>query len=719
MTRNTFFIRSAVVAVVFGCAIALISSTPTAQSLSFTIRQPQAGTAPPQAGAAPPQTGSAPPQAGTAPPQGDAANEPQWRCQFPAISRARADATVSTLAELESALAARTSGHRVVWIENWAVIEIAVTDHRREPNHYALRVPPNVTLASGRSPTEPGGLLYFSRRAEHPRFMMRLDSCTRVTGLRLQGPTRSTARIYSDPSNPGHLIEVPANTAVEIREVDNVLIDNNEFFDWPGAGVYLRGTGNEYRAARTIRVTGNFFHHNLRCGFGNAVQVNGLGRTSPIGGYAYIDRNVFNYNRHAVAGDGHPKIGYIAERNLVLSGGKKCHSSVPVGYYNQHFDMHGYGDDGYGGDAGEFIDLRYNTIRGEQDYYVTRTRPAFMLRGTPTGRASFYGNVVVHENRGEAISFKGVRWHEDDPNPPFREWGNQYNVDTSKELAVGDFDADGHADVFQATGTVWVYSARGQSNWRVLNTRSERLPQLLFGDFNGDGKTDVFTQRGSQWLVSYGGTRAWTTLAGGSAVDTRRYRIGDFDGDGKADIFRANGTQWFYSSAGATGWLELARSRQREDRLRFGDFNGDGITDVFGLADGHWSVSYGGQTGWRWLNNLLSSNLAELVFADFNGDRITDIARQKGAHYEVAWGGFGDWNELHEGAGHEQFLSLTSMLLGDFTGDRRADVLHYRAYLVDVIPIPAGSVSVRGKDHFVISSRGSRPFSIWSRYEMR
>ena len=52
---------------------------------------------------------------------------------------------------------------------------------------------------------------------------------------------------------------------------------------------------------------------------------------------------------------------------------------------------------------------------------------------------------------------------------------NQYDVDTSHELVVGDFDGDGIDDVFQATGTVWVYSARGRSDWRVLNTRSERL----------------------------------------------------------------------------------------------------------------------------------------------------------------------------------------------------------------------------------------------------
>ncbi|MGH7469782.1 MAG: hypothetical protein ACRENP_17675 [Longimicrobiales bacterium] len=103
------------------------------------------------------------------------------------------------------------------------------------------------------------------------------------------------------------------------------------------------------------------------------------------GGYALIDRNLFNYNRHAIAGDGHPASGYVAQWNLVLSGGKKCNNGVlgDPGYYEQHFDMHGFKEGGYGGDAGEIIRIRYNTIRGEQKYYFIKTRPAFFLRGKP------------------------------------------------------------------------------------------------------------------------------------------------------------------------------------------------------------------------------------------------------------------------------------------------------------------------------------------------
>ena len=173
----------------------------------------------------------------------------------------------------------------------------------------------------------------------------------------------------------------------------------------------------------------------------------------------------------------------------------------------------------------------------------------------------------------------------------------------------------------------------------------------------------------TRWLVSYGGTSAWTPLPFGFGVPMSTYRIGDFDGDGNADVFRTTGSQWLYSKGGAEPWEHLATSGHRESMIRLGDFNSDGATDVFGLVGGAWKVAYGGSSGWQHLNNLISSNLNELVFADLDGDGITDVGRQEGADYQVSWRGTAGWSTRHHDAVTRMPLPLTTMLLGDFTGD--------------------------------------------------
>ncbi|MGH7469781.1 MAG: hypothetical protein ACRENP_17670 [Longimicrobiales bacterium] len=87
--------------------------------------------------------------------------------------------------------------------------------------------------------------------------------------------------------------------------------------------------------------------------------------------------------------------------------------------------------------------------------------------------------MLAHEDRDEAIRTEGHV-------PNLVVWENRYDVDTSFELGVGDFDGDGADDVFQATGTVWVFSARGRSDWRHLNKNPGHLSRLLLGDFDGE-----------------------------------------------------------------------------------------------------------------------------------------------------------------------------------------------------------------------------------------
>jgi hypothetical protein len=605
------------------------------------------------------------------------------------------DARVSTLQQLIAALRA---DKKFIFVENSAQIDVSqIRDHRRG-DRGLLTIPDGVTLAGGRSPTELGGLLYMSQAPtpvpDSRRFMLDLGANTRVTGLRLRGYDYNR----QDTTNRGDTV-----AGVVIRGVDGVSVNNNEISGWPTAGVELINTPTGKDTAGRIRVTGNYIHNNMQCGSGYGVVIG-------TKGYAFIDRNVFDFNRHDVASDGQPGTGYIAELNFVLTGGPTCD-----GFYNQHFDVHGTapGSEHVGGTAGEYVAIRHNTIRGNQSYGFANhlTRPAFELRGTPTDSATFTDNAVAHGDEDAAVRIKGADGDNLKNARKLVVKDNQYNVDTLNQLAVGDFDGDGRTDVFQSTGAVWVYSPSGQREWHFLNDSSLRLDRLAFGDFNGDGKTDVFSQHGDQWLVSYGGTTAWTPLPVGSNIDMKKYyRFGDFDGDRKTDIFRANGTHWYLSRGGATSWQQINDSSYKVDDLRFGDFNGDGKTDVFSFANGQWSVSYSGVTEWRRLNTKLSDDLADdlgdLIFADFNGDGRTDIAGSvaplQGPRWMVSYGGTTPWQPL----GDQRPRPLREMLLGDFTGDRRADALdHGTPYFARVT-------------RFQLSSGGTQPFVPWSLQDM-
>ena len=604
-------------------------------------------------------------------------------------------AGVSTRQELVDAV---RSGRKCIVVRSDARIDLATGDPiATDPFDAVLHIPDGVSLESGRSPTSLGGVLSMTHPVEGKRVMLDLGANTRVTGLRLLGYNSTDTRDREDRMSA-------IRTAAA-----GISIDNNEIAGWPNASVEVTGAATTRTTADRIRITGNYIHNNVQCGAGYGVVIG-------TSGYAHIDHNVFTLNRHDVADDGQPATGYIADHNFILTGGPTC-----GGFYNQHFDMHGVNTQGKshdGGAAGEYMEIRHNTIRGDQSYAFLggKTRPAFELRGTPSLRAVFSDNVVAHEDEAAAVRIKGVGQPPTsfDGNVLLKAArklfvrGNRYDVDTSRELAVGDFDGDGRADVFQSVGTVWVYSPSGRREWRMLNESTLRLDRLAFGDFNGDRRTDVFSQAGATWRVSYGGTSPWTSLPAGSNIGMRSYRFADFDRDGKTDIFRANGSRFFVSSGGATSWRPLAQSGLTVDKLRFGDFDGDGRTDVFSLANGQWSVSDGGATRWRRLNAKRSANLGDLVFADFTGDGRTDIARRHAGKWEISSAGATPWRSLHA----RPQPSFVGTLVADFTGDRRADVLQFGVLRP---PLSAFADLTR----YNLSGAGTGSLSAWSTHDMR
>ncbi|MEO8348994.1 MAG: VCBS repeat-containing protein, partial [Acidobacteriota bacterium] len=193
-------------------------------------------------------------------------------------------------------------------------------------------------------------------------------------------------------------------------------------------------------------------------------------------------------------------------------------------------------------------------------------------------------------------------------------------------VGVGDFDGDGRADLFLATGTAFYYSPGGEAEWRLLAAgRTDRIASVLFGDFDGDGRTDVIGKNGANINVSWGGVGEWERLNTVPAPITD-LAVGNFDGIGSDDIVRATGRTW-YLSAGGSGRFDIVNTSSFRVRdLRFGDFNANGKTDVFGVVSGNWMFSDGATTAWTPLRTpRLTDTVDDLFIGDFNGDGRDDV----------------------------------------------------------------------------------------------
>ena len=201
-----------------------------------------------------------------------------------------------------------------------------------------------------------GARLYVVASDEQPHAypVITLASFSRVSGLRLEGPSGRA----DTPLMTIGLQLLPGSRGVRI--------DNNDIYHWPWAGISVK-------QAVDNTISYNYIHHNLRHerGYGMVVQ----------NGHAQADLycNVFDANRHALAGSGQAGEGYYAHHNLILQGGGRA-------AYHQ-MDMHKLGDIG-----GKYVDIRYNWF----DYgrYGTSNRSSIMIRGIPTdGPAHIAWNI--------------------------------------------------------------------------------------------------------------------------------------------------------------------------------------------------------------------------------------------------------------------------------------------------------------------------------------
>ncbi len=301
---------------------------------------------------------------------------------------ARPAAPVRTATELRAALAAARAGD-VVYVADDASIDLSRRDHRDDASctTFGLDIPAGVTLASGRGRSGSSGALLYTSTMDKCA-LLRTRGNARITGLRLRGPDPNVEQ--GDPALCGKEASGIQATYRQLSRFD-IEVDNNELSAWPGAAV----SGDNVIG---LHVHHNHVHHNRRQEHDGTCKKDGERWEYGLGygvsmnrGYALVEGNNFDNNRHDVASRGEPGAQYEARYNVVGLGGIQ-HS----------FDVHGGADrdtcDAEAGTsiAGTFVVIHHNTV-------LQTSKPVVHVRGIPLRGAWIYKNQVRHTTAAAAF----------------------------------------------------------------------------------------------------------------------------------------------------------------------------------------------------------------------------------------------------------------------------------------------------------------------------
>lgn len=552
----------------------------------------------------------------------------------------RPDVTITSSQQVPLFLQALVTPNAVIRLRDEVALDLSGVS--------GVRVAPGVQVLGGRAPHN-GGARIFTTTFPDVLFSIGGPDSPPADGVRFRGVRIDGAQtgIASDHE--------PGSVAIAVYSSLNVDIENNEISHWRGSAVQVRDPHHRITLAANpmaVRVRDNYIHHNQH------YETEGYGVGVYDGAYALIERNVFDYNRHAIMGDGADTTGYLLYRNLFLSGGG-FNSGWPLYLHTHNIDMHGQEDCwGYGlycGTAGQFMDIRHNTV-----LYTAGT--GFKLRGTPTKGAVVRRNVFAHsEVWGGFVDDAALAQTE----TGLDQSDNAFGQDPMAQLGSCDFDGDGGPDRFLATGETWWFQSPGR-HWVYLNTSPKRLHELTLEHRDGDGRCDVV----ADGFVSKNGTGPWRPLAGTNVL-------------------------WQHSAGTVQIWIMAGGALERTafpggvaDRraLGSGDFDGDGQPDVLLRGfDGRvfvWRMA----GGTRVEDSLRGSVAASTVFqgiADFDGNGVADVLWRDAAGRLTMWPD-GQGGAQAVAFGHDPAPTAAPVpvplewrveRLADFDGDGRADIL--------------------------------------------
>jgi Tectonin domain/Right handed beta helix region/PASTA domain len=476
-----------------------------------------------------------------------------------------------------------------------AIVRIAASARVDLSGLEDLVVAPGVQILGEGSGTELEPALFVST---FPSALLLPSDGVRISGIRIQGAA-------SD--DPFAAVDQSDSNAIQIESAQNVEIDHCQIDHWRGTGVAVLDYQQQLDLAHAgmVWVHDNFIHHNQHPTADAVVPQGGHGAGYGVavfhGAYALIERNVFDDNRHAIAGDGDPGTGYLAYRNLILPHGGINSREVGVVLHTHALDMHGSSTCGVlGGDhncgiAGEYMDLQYNTV-------LYTEAASVKLRGTPMLAMNVANNVFAHSSSGAIVQNE----------TGLLQATNAFGLDPTGENRLCDFDGDGILDPFMATGVTWWYAASSQNGrWIYLANSVTRAGQVTLGDVDHDGRCDV---TGDGGVLYSGPAGPYRRVAQGSSHGSRIAVARNQDG--RLALFGASGSavyrraQITAGDAAWTAWDPLDGSLAAVAS----ETNADGRVELFGVnATGtlwhRWQLAAGSETWspWAQLDGLLVS----------------------------------------------------------------------------------------------------------------
>lgn len=277
----------------------------------------------------------------------------------------------------------RVKEGEVIFIDSRAEIDCTALVFTEK---FQIKLPAGVTLASDRGHKGSEGAIIQSDNFATEPLINILGPNVRITGLRIIGPDPKPRLDHHQRSfNPQrgdrkaqseYYYRLPTSAAIWTDQAA-LEVDNCELSGWSHAAIYLK-KGNKHH------VHHNYIHHNQRHGLGYGICLGA--ETGGLFASALIEYNIFDYNRHSIAGTGCPGESYEASNNVEL-GESLSHN----------FDMHGGVDRKDGTEiAGERILIHHNTF----------TNPkvrAIGIRGKPSDKAEIYNNWFAQDKPGPAV----------------------------------------------------------------------------------------------------------------------------------------------------------------------------------------------------------------------------------------------------------------------------------------------------------------------------